>query len=62
MKNVIKKEYKNIFYINTNNNSRFKLVDEWIQYFPNSKDVILKTSKGFLLKSGNDKNIIKTNP
>lgn len=61
IKNVINKEYKNVFYINTNNNTnRFNLVDKWIGYFPNAKDIILKTSKGFVLKSDNDKNILKT--
>lgn len=50
-------EYSNLFYINTESNEtdRMEMAAIWSTKFPNSKDVILKTKLGFILKSNNDK-------
>lgn len=57
MKEVINKPYKFMYYINTTNDlSRIQMVDIWNQECSTpTDDVILKTKKGFLLKSNNDK-------
>ena len=57
MKEVINKSYKFMFYINTANDlSRLQMADIWNQEYPNpTDDVILKTKKGFLLKSNTEK-------
>lgn len=57
MKEIINKTYKYMFYINTANDiTRIQMVDNWNKEFSTpTEDVILKTKKGFLLKSNSDK-------
>lgn len=57
MQEIINKPYKFMFYINTANElTRIQMVDLWNQEFSTAtEDVILKTKKGFLLKTNTDK-------
>lgn len=50
-------DYANLYYINTENieMDRMEMAAIWSAKFPNSKDVILKTKLGFILKSNNNK-------
>lgn len=60
MKDIINKQYANLFYINTDEtiNDRIKMADLWESARPTNKDVILMTKKGFLLKSDTPKVIL----
>lgn len=59
MMEIINRKYKHIFYITApRDTSRIKLAQIWESYNPNNKDVILKTAKGFILKSDINKNLI----
>lgn len=62
MKGITNKQYINLFYITTPNeiSSRIKMADVWESTRPNNRDTILKTTKGYLLKSDTPK-IILTN-
>lgn len=57
MKEITNKQYKYLYYINTKNEmSRIEMADMWNQQFPSiTNDIILKTQKGFLIKSDTDK-------
>lgn len=60
MKGITNKQYINLFYITTPNeiSSRIKMADLWESIRPNNKNTILKTTKGFLLKSDTPKIIL----
>lgn len=61
MQSILYKKYKHIFYITTKEDiSRIKFADKWSAYYPTSKDVIIKTKQGFVLKSDNEKATLKT--
>lgn len=60
MKEITFKEYKNMFYITPNNLNRFQMSDIWDEIYKNSKDVILQTQRGLLLKTDTEKNEIKS--
>ena len=50
------KQYKHLYYINTDTTmNRIHLANAWISLQPRTKDIILQTSKGFLLKSDSEK-------
>ncbi|XP_044758598.1 uncharacterized protein LOC123316536 [Coccinella septempunctata] len=53
-------EFSNLYYINTENieMDRMEMAAIWSSKFPNSKDVILKTKLGFILKSNNEKTVL----
>lgn len=57
---ITKKEYKHLFYLSTTKNmTRVEFADIWNDQHSEKSDVIVKTSKGFLLKTDNNKNKIK---
>lgn len=60
MREIKNKEYAYLFYINTATsiNTRIQMADIWNIARPTNKDVILKTKKGFLLKSDSPKVIL----
>lgn len=59
MNELINKQYINLFYINTPQEiSRIQMANIWEKIRPNNNDVILKTKKGFLLKTNTPKLII----
>ncbi|CAH0556960.1 unnamed protein product [Brassicogethes aeneus] len=61
MKKILQKEYLNLFYFSTDNfTTRTQVADLWEQERPHNSDTIIKTTKGFLLKSDSPK-IILTN-
>lgn len=57
----INRKYQHGFYVSTTTDlPRTQMADIWMNHFPRSKDTILKTKKGFLIKSDGDKeNIVK---
>lgn len=56
MNEIRNQVFKYLYYINTEDTkTRIEMADDWEKEFPNSRDVILKTKKGFLLKSNTDK-------
>lgn len=57
MKEISNKQYKFLYYINTKEEiSRVEMADMWTQEISDiTTDIILKTKKGFLLKSNTDK-------
>lgn len=61
MNEIRNMEYKNLFYINTQNTDvdRIQMAKIWNTKFPNSRDVILKTKLGFILKSNSEKSTIE---
>lgn len=61
MKDIINKKYNSLYYINTdtNINTRIQMADIWENERPQNKDTILKTKKGFLLKTDTPKAIIE---
>lgn len=59
MKEIQDKEYNNLFYINTTTDlSRIQMADIWETARPGNVDIILKTKKGFLLKTDTAKIIV----
>lgn len=59
MNQMINREFECLFYLNTSNEvTRIQLSDAWSNYYANSKDVIIKTTKGFILKSNLHKETI----
>lgn len=40
--------------------SRLHLVDEWTKVFPETKDIIFRTKQGFIIKSNNAEENLKT--
>ena len=53
------KQYNNLFYINTKTTqTRIQMADIWANERPTNNDIILKTKKGFLLKSNTPKTIL----
>lgn len=59
MKEITNKKYKNLFYINTKENtSRLQMSDIWTKVSKKSNDVILQTKKGFLIKSNTDQRVL----
>lgn len=59
MKELQSKEYNNLFYINTTAQlTRIQMADVWESARPKNSDVILKTKKGFLLKTNTPKTIV----
>lgn len=59
MKEITNKQFFNLFYINAENiTSRVQMADIWESVRPSNSDVILKTKKGFLLKSDTPKTIL----
>lgn len=60
MSNIINKKYTNLFYITPTNKetTRIQMADLWESIRPRNEDVILKTKKGFLLKTDATKIII----
>lgn len=60
MQALIKKEYLHLFYLSTTKEiTRLEFADIWSKQQSEKSDVIIKTSRGFLLKTDNDKNKIK---
>lgn len=61
MNDIKNMEYANLFYINTENMEmeRTQMSNIWSSKFPNSKDVILKTKLGFILKSNKEKKTLE---
>lgn len=61
MKDIINKKYNSLYYMNTdtNINTRIQMADIWENERPQNKDTILKTKKGFLLKTDTPKVIIE---
>ena len=57
MREITNKQYKSLYYINTKEDmTRVEMADIWNQEFPTTtNDIILKTQKGFLIKSDTDK-------
>lgn len=62
-KQEINKQFKHMFYINTNNDllTRVEIAEIWEKVQPHSSDIILKTKYGFLLKSNTNKETLKLN-
>lgn len=61
MNEILNKKFKHLFYFTTGNTqTRISMADLWELEHPQSKDVIIKTKLGFLLKSDNDKKSITT--
>lgn len=59
MDEIKKQIYNHLFYINTEANyTRFSFTDYWGKIYPNSKDTILKTKHGLLLKTNTSKESI----
>jgi hypothetical protein len=58
MKEIRNKTYNHLFYITATIDSRTKMSDIWDKKHPNSTDVIIKTKKGFLLKSDTSKSVL----
>lgn len=58
MQEIINQKFHNLFYLNAPKMNRIEMADIWNTERPNSKDVIIQTSKGFLLKSNTPKVII----
>lgn len=59
MKEIQNKQYNCLFYINTDMQlTRIQMADIWESARPQNKDVILKTKKGFLLKTDTIKAIV----
>lgn len=59
MQQILHRNYKNLFYVKTTENlTRTSFSDVWAQYPQNNKDVIVKTTKGFLIKSDQEKQIL----
>lgn len=61
MQTIINQEYRVKFYFTTveEDISRIKISDIWQQKHPTSKDIIIKTSRGFLLKSNLNKTLVE---
>lgn len=58
MQNILNQQYKNMYYLMTNREfTRTQIADFWNSKNPQSRDVIIKTSKGFLLKTNLEKNV-----
>ena len=56
MREITNKQYKCLYYINTKDDmTRVEMADIWNQTFPTTTNDILKTQKGFLIKSDTDK-------
>lgn len=55
---LVSKPFNNLFYINAGDINRIQMAELWENERPNSKDVILQTKKGFLLKSDTPKAIL----
>lgn len=62
MFNKINEYFKHILYITTTEEiSRIRMVDIWTVHYPQSRDILIKTKKGFIIKTDNDKSeIIET--
>lgn len=59
MHEMKQKPYINLFYINTKaTQTRIQMADIWANERPTNNDIILKTKKGFLLKSNTPKTIL----
>lgn len=60
MNEITNKKFINLFYVNTETavNTRIQMAEIWHSVRPNNTDVILKTKKGFLLKSDTAKVIL----
>jgi hypothetical protein len=58
MKEIRNKTYNHLSYITATTDSRTKMSDIWDKKHPNSTDVIIKTKKGFLLKSDTSKSVL----
>lgn len=55
----INKFYKHLFYITTKEEiSRIRMADIWTAHFPQNRDILIKTKKGFIIKTDNDKSTI----
>ncbi|KAL3281650.1 hypothetical protein HHI36_004856 [Cryptolaemus montrouzieri] len=61
MREITNKKFINLYYINvsTNVESRLQMAEIWEKARINNKDTILKTKKGFLLKSDTPKAILE---
>lgn len=61
MQSIINQEYQVKFYFTAveEDISRIKIADIWQQKHPTSKDIIIKTSRGFLLKSNTNKALVE---
>lgn len=56
MKEIIFKKFKHIYYLSANENyTRTELIGLWEKIYPEQKDIIISTKKGFILKTNNDK-------
>lgn len=56
MQNILNQPYRNMYYLTTTRDfTRTQIADFWTARNPQSKDIILKTSKGFLLKTNMEK-------
>lgn len=59
MNELLNKSYLNLFYFNTlHETTRIQMADIWEKVRPGNKDIILKTKKGYLLKTNTSKLII----
>lgn len=60
MNEIINKKYINLFYVNVppNITTRTQMADVWGIARPSNSDIILKTKKGFLLKSDTSKTVL----
>lgn len=59
MHEMKQKPYNNLYYINTKaTQTRIQMADIWANERPTNNDIILKTKKGFLLKSNTPKTIL----
>lgn len=60
MQTIMNKKYKHMYYVNTTQElTRIQFSDIWSKYLENSTENIIKTKKGFIIKSDNDQELIK---
>lgn len=60
MQTIINIKYKHIYYVNTTQDlTRIQFSDIWDKHLNNSTESIIRTKKGFIIKSDNDQELIK---